>query len=500
MAAAPQESVVRKPAVLLPAAGIFIVFLVLYAATAQRGVSWQDSGEFQWRILTGDYHWFSGLARAHPLYILLARGFTACFPADLFFAAANLFSGVGLALANSLLFLLATRLSGRRTAGVAAAALFGLAHMPWWMATIAEVYSWSAACFALELLLLARTLEQPTPARWAGVGLANGLGLAYHNFALLTLPVLGIALLRSLPSTTRRRGLTAAAAGFLLGALPLLALAPGEWTGQGGLGTLRSLLFGYDYAGQVLGTDGFRRSLVFANLALFGVSLLNPGWRFAFRGLRDNLRNNPENHPFLRWVRWILAIHALFFLRYFVPDQATFSLPLLLLLALFAGLGLVAKEPDPLRAARIIAIGAACAVLAPQAVLRVVKARDLLPPRARTLPYRDEAAYWLLPWKQHEQSARLFVQGTDAAMPPDGTLIADTTTAGPLMAWQAAQSAARQTSWHLVTPWDETRGEPPFFVVSPVAGYAPAWLLDGGWRFEPQGVVWRATRPEADTP
>ena len=29
-------------------------FLVLYALGAQRGMSWQDSGEFQFRVLAGD--------------------------------------------------------------------------------------------------------------------------------------------------------------------------------------------------------------------------------------------------------------------------------------------------------------------------------------------------------------------------------------------------------------------------------------------------------------
>ena len=58
---------------------VLAAFYLLYAFTAQRGVSWQDSGEFQYRAFIGDYHWHSGIARAHPLYILLARGFAAGF-------------------------------------------------------------------------------------------------------------------------------------------------------------------------------------------------------------------------------------------------------------------------------------------------------------------------------------------------------------------------------------------------------------------------------------
>ena len=44
----------------------FIITALLYLATCQRGVSWQDSGMFQWRVLTGDYTGKLGLALAHP--------------------------------------------------------------------------------------------------------------------------------------------------------------------------------------------------------------------------------------------------------------------------------------------------------------------------------------------------------------------------------------------------------------------------------------------------
>ena len=59
------------------------VFAVLYVATAQRGVSWQDSGMFQFRVWRGDYYGDLGLALAHPLYIAGARAFTALWPGHL---------------------------------------------------------------------------------------------------------------------------------------------------------------------------------------------------------------------------------------------------------------------------------------------------------------------------------------------------------------------------------------------------------------------------------
>lgn len=110
----------------LISAAVFVVFFALYAATAQRGVSWQDSGEFQYRVLAGDYVWHSGIARAHPLYILMARGFVRLFPQSACFYAINLFSGVGLALGLALLSASVMALTRSVRASVLSAAVLGL--------------------------------------------------------------------------------------------------------------------------------------------------------------------------------------------------------------------------------------------------------------------------------------------------------------------------------------------------------------------------------------
>ncbi|MBS3820411.1 MAG: DUF2723 domain-containing protein, partial [Phycisphaerae bacterium] len=189
-----------------------------YLATAQRTVSWQDSGEFQWRCLSGDLEGTMGLARAHPLYIavgsVIARLAGPAMPLAL-----NAFSGLGMAVALATFAAVACRLSGSRLAAVMMAALLGLAHTAWWLSTIAEVYTWSLAALAGEVYLLLRLLERPNW-RWLSLlALVNGLGLCVHNFALLGLPVYGavVAVLlakRRLPA----RALLPAGAAWLLGA------------------------------------------------------------------------------------------------------------------------------------------------------------------------------------------------------------------------------------------------------------------------------------------
>lgn len=441
---------------------LFCGFALIYGATAQRGVSWQDSGEFQRRILAGEIKGIIGIAVSHPLYILLAKGF--CFLKPSFFLM-NLFSGICLAAADAFLFLLVFRLTRRMLCGVFAAVLFGLAHMPWWMGTIAEVYTLTAAFLALELLLVSVAVEKEKV--WPWVFFVNGLGFANHNFALLSLPILFFA-------CPRKRAVWP----WFVGALPVLALIPGEWTELGFVKTVTSVLFGYQWSDRVLSTGGWNWTLVLMNYAIFAVSLLNPAWRFAVRPLVA------ERGSFIRILRWITAIHAVFFLRYFVPDQATFAIPTLLLLAVWAGLGL--KEVPTSSAVRILCVSAACAVLVPQAVLKYAEGRIH---RARNLPYREEARYWLLPWKQNENSAQRFID--ELKLPEGALLFSDTTSAGTL-----AATDAPQRKWKHLDPWTE-RSEPSadsVYVVSPVRGYAPEWLFSGRWKWEKDGVVYRCER------
>ena len=173
----------------LVVAAVFLGFLCLYALTAQRDVNWQDSGVRQWRVLSGDYTGIEGIALAHPLYIGLARAFAQACPLGSQLFLLNLFSGLGLATALALLALLVARITGSLRAAVGAALLLGLAHMPWWLATVTEVYTWSLAGFLLELVLLQSLLAAPHPRTLVALALVSGAGLSLHNFALLALPV-----------------------------------------------------------------------------------------------------------------------------------------------------------------------------------------------------------------------------------------------------------------------------------------------------------------------
>jgi hypothetical protein len=146
-----------------------------------------------------------------------------------------------------------------------------------------------------------------------------------------------------------------------------------------------------------------------------------------------------------RWRRWlsrpaaiclgaITVIHVLFFIRYPVPDQFTFLLPSATMIALAAGLGLaaLARSPKPLWR-RIAATAALLSILVPPVLYglspQLLDLAQVRITRRRELMHRDEARYWLVPWKHNERSAHRYARDAFAQVEatPNPVIIADST-------------------------------------------------------------------------
>jgi len=495
---------------------IFLVSLAVYAYTAQRGVSWQDSGEFQYRVLAGDYFWISGIARAHPWYIWTARGFSSLFPAPHQFYAMNLFSGVGMSAALVFLALSLWSLTRNTWAVVIAVSSLGLAHMAWWMSTIAEVYTWSAAFLLAELFCLlkivgkerdttgaARGAAETRPLEknvgwWMALAAVNGLHASLHNFAFLNLPVYAVLFVTQHSKQTARLifgRLGICLVTWLAGASLLVWLFVLEWRATGAfLDTVKSVLFGREFEHVVLGTRSVNWHLAAMNLALASVSLLNPCWLFACYSWTALKSSKTRGWCLLG----LTAIHFLFWIRYFVADQATFVLPVLSLLAIWLGWGFATRGLRTPLCAALVFVGVGCSILGPIAVRAVLMERQGGVVRPRTLPFRDETRYWLFPWKQDEKSAEQFSEGIQGILREQDVLLADNTAAGPVVAMREAGRLPRNMRV-IAFFTGETDDEQAriaaenerVFIVSPVPGYASPKLLDGRFTFEREGVLYR---------
>ena len=493
---------------------VAVVSLALYALGAQRGMSWQDSGEFQYRVMVGDLAWHSGIARAHPGYIIVASVFARMLglvsggAVGLAFGT-TLFSAFSMAVALLLLFIVVRRATGSIGAALLAFITLGLAHMARWMATMAEVYAPSLALSMAELLMLDLAVRTPSKRRrfLALLFLVSGIHFSFHDFALLNLPVYVVSaflLAKRNPSTLQPFNLSTFQLfniiPFLLGCSPILYLMACEARGGAGVADiLRSVLFGEGYMGAVLGLSKASIGRIAASYALAAISVAAPAWLFAAKGMLTAAPDAPSR--FMRRALAVLTvIHAVFWCRYFVPDQATFILPLLGYLAVWVGIGASSMSRTALR--RIIIVSAAIQMLLPPLALVAARRSDLcqrILSSRRMVPFRDEAAYWLLPWKHDERSAEAFVRAALVEMPGGGTLYADSTTAPPLMMLEL-KGGEVGLGFNLATPWSRDAipapNEAECFVVSVEEPYLPSpWRK--GCRFERLGAIHRVL-PEDD--
>ena len=350
---------------------IALGFFALYALTAQRGLGWGDSGEFQYRILHGAAGLVSdceSFATAHPLYVALAKAICST-PFQV-----TLLSSFFGALAVGGFFLCARN--------AALAVLLGLSHAVWWMSCVAEVYTMSLAFIAFETLCLLRYLDTRRSWWLASLFFLNGFHLELHNLALLALPVYLALLLRDFRTNGAVRSI-----------LPLLAWAVGAAYWLEALMTrgLADVLVG-SYGSAALGVLPKNWTIAAFNLALSAMSFFAPvalWWWSRKAGRRIDFRTQGP-------IVALFAVNFLFFVRYFIISQFTFVLPsVFFAYLLVSSLELKRNRAIPLAVLQVLLPLMACEILAQM-------------PRPQfyaSHKYRNDAKYFALPWKFNDDSA-----------------------------------------------------------------------------------------------
>ncbi|MFA6133551.1 MAG: DUF2723 domain-containing protein [Phycisphaerae bacterium] len=474
-----------------PVAGLwFLVFVAaaaMYMATAQRGTNWQDSGARQWRIVTGQYTDPLGLALAHPLFIAVGRQALHVPMGDVL-SRLNCISALAMAVALANLAAVVTLLTGRRWAGLASAGMLAVCHTAWWLSTITEVYTLQLAAMSGELWLLVLLVRNP---RWyyvAALAGLNGLDLAVHDLALLPLPVY---LIVAIVLVVRRRvgwgALAAGAVAYLAGASLYLTLIVREALSTGHVGqAIASALFG-QYEAQVLNVlpawSIFKQNagLAAMNFGSFIFLLAVAGW----------VRMRREGGMLWMALTAITAIEVVFVARYSIPDQFTFFLPSLLMIALASGVGAAYMAGRSLRWAKAVAFACVISIVLPPVMYYSsphLLAMAGIAIHRRKLPFRDEARYWMVPWKQDESSADQFAVAALLQAQPDAVVFLDGTTLYPLKLKQRLEGLSPDvtlTDGGEPMPSYESHnsefrqvlGNRPLLVVTPQAGYVPEKLL-----------------------
>lgn len=351
-------------------------FFVLYALTAQRGLGWGDSGEFQhWVLDCSGLLCAESFSNSHPLYVWFARLVSG---SPLHVTLVSAFFG---ALSVGGLFLCSRNLP--------VSVLFGLAHMPWWLSCLAEVQTMNLAFTAFGTLAFLRYLGTGASVWLLTAAFLAGLQLEVHNFALLALPVYAVFfLLRSRSMPVGRI--------FGLGALAVAvwALGASYWLYSITERGLADVLVGR-YGGKVSGFIPESPKLSLFNLAMSAMSFFTPAALVLWN--RTGLGKVACGSYGAKAVVALFAVNFAFFARYFVPDQATFALPSLFFAFLFV-------SGFPMSRSRFAAL-AAIQMLLPVLALQIARQLPVKENLKLRHKYRDEAAYFALPWKFNENSA-----------------------------------------------------------------------------------------------
>lgn len=482
---------------------VFLTCAALYALTAQRGVAWQDSGIFQYRILHFDVAGDYGVALSHPTLIVLGKVF-GYIPAGDVFWRMNLVSAAFAAVATANIATLVRRVIGDSIwPAIVAAGLFAVAHSVWWLATIAESQTVYAAIFTLNLHLMLSLVRQPRPGMAMAMGVCNGLGLTVHNLALLALPACGVLVIYLCAKRRMAwRHLAVFVAGWLIGASAFLVLVAAQAQEVGLLPAISGALFGTQWQSDVVVGSA---SAVVMGLGCILLNFPNAGLVLAAVGLTAFARRVSSVY---RWLGgYLLAAYLLFAIRYSVPDQFMFFLPLYCLLAILAGLGM--RRIMDLRAARPLAAVVVASILLTPVIYAIGPGiwRGLqLPVPGRTdLAQRDSVRYWMTPWKHDERSAEQWAQAVlSSADRHCVSVIADNTTYWPLVLKQETGPAGPRIL--VLHPRDAQREDIPIgtagiCTVTSHAGNYPMWITIAGARLEPteDGVLYRVVWPAPAT-
>lgn len=382
-----------------PALAWSVAAFGLYGATSARGPMWADSAKLTVYALAS---YLPSLNPGdHPGWTLIARVWLALTGWLDPVRSLNLLSAAAGAAVVGLLFLTVLRRERDARAAHAAAAIALVAHPLWWASALTETYA-PALAVSLGCVLAASAADRRARAGLAG--LLAGLALAVHAFTLfLTAP----ALLR----TPRKRWL-AAGIGGVLGSSPVwlavLGVPPDPLTGHLA-GTSAS--WGW-HVGSFLELShvpgGVARLLV---LILFALGPLGVAAVFlAHRGRRAG-HERPTTAAILGLVALALMVSI------YSPFRAHVMTSFLVV----GGLALW-----PVRLARFgrvvhVALQTALYIAAPMAA-HAVSFGDL---GARHLPDRDNASYFLSPWKCFDNGPETYARALFAAAPERSVVLSD---------------------------------------------------------------------------
>ncbi|HEU0293691.1 MAG TPA: DUF2723 domain-containing protein [Anaerolineales bacterium] len=285
---------------------LFVTSLALYVRTLAPSLLYGDSAEFQ----TIAYTLGLGHPTGYPVYVLLAKSFILIPVGDVAYRV-NLFSAFCAALTIAFVYLSTRKLGAMAPTAIYGSLALALTPIFWKHASIAEIYTPSAACLAFILFAVLHWKETNNP-RWVFVaGLLGGLSLGIHT----TVALGGISILVYLALSNRQRAVwLQALLGAIVGALIFLSA--------------------FFFLDTLNSPAGYYNTVVYPSLSVWDMTPADfdsPFERLAFLyfppQFKGQLFNVPLEEAVTRWkdfvsdVSWNLLLALLGFISLLVPRQ-----------------------------------------------------------------------------------------------------------------------------------------------------------------------------------
>jgi hypothetical protein len=482
---------------------VFIAAGTLYAATCAPAILWQDSALFVYRIWHNDLEGNLGIALSHPLYIIISIA-AKYIPAGDLAHKVNLVSAVFGAITIANLFLLLRLWLDKILPALIGAITLTVSWNFWQHSAVAEVYTLFTATVLGELIMLLLYIRTAKKRYLYLLGFLNGLSIANHLLGIFSLScyiVFTAILLRR--RQVRLKHLGTAILLWIIGASPYEYLIIKDIILFGDIqSTLSSAIFGALWKHNVLNTS-VSIKMAAEDIILILLNFPTPNFILFFTGLRV-LRKTKADRSFANIVLAILVLYFVFAFRYTVPDRYSFFIPFYCIAAVIIGLGadaILNRFNHKMLTAVILAftlLPAPVYYILPDAAKKIYKPLG----QRRQRPYRDEYVYFLQPWKQNYRGAERFADEALNTVEKNAVIYSDTTCAYPLLYVQEVKG--ERSDVKIVSDYDKSKNAPVFtkntiaelmknsavYVVSPVQGYCPGFLLDN-YDFIQKGVLWK---------
>ena len=487
---------------------VFFAATVLYVVTCAPGVLWQDSGVIQYRVWHNDIEGRLGLALSHPLYYLIAIA-AKHIPLGEHAYRVNVLTAVISAFAVANLFLLLRLLLGETFPSLLGAATFALSHTFWRHSAIPETYGLAVTLLLLELIMLLQYARTSRVKYLYFLALINGLAIANHmlaSIALVCYLVLFFAFL--LDRQIKIKHLALMAVLWIIGAIPYEYLIIKNIIQSGDiLGTLASAAFGNSWQGDVLNT-ALTIHMVKENLMYIALNFPTPNILFVFVGFGCLYIVSPKQW-YANVLLSLLILYFIFAFRYTVQDRYAFFIPFYCMISILIGAGAYGYLRKSRGGVYLFIIF--CLIVVPAYIIspKIAEGLEIEVGSGRPLPYRDDSEYFLYPWKIDYKGAEQFAEDALFFVRPPAIIYADATAAPPLLYAREVQKKRQDYDIKIISSIGSSENAPDFnsltieklmseravYVVSPIRGYCPDFLLGNKrYDFEQAGVLWRVVK------